>query len=45
VNLNSVLLDSGRAEPWEKLAKELWAGKELDQVGKTRWRFEVRPVK
>jgi lysophospholipase L1-like esterase len=42
VNLNTLLLDSGRAAPWAELTDQLWAGKALDQVGKTRWRFVVR---
>jgi lysophospholipase L1-like esterase len=41
VNLNRVLLDSGAAAPWEALAKQLWAGKAQDQVGKTAFRFRV----
>jgi hypothetical protein len=41
VNLNALLLDSKQPAPWEALAKEIWAGKSLEQVGKTRWRFEV----
>jgi lysophospholipase L1-like esterase len=42
VNLNTLLLDSGRAAPWAELTAQLWEGKALDQVGKTRWRFVVR---
>jgi len=42
VNLNSVLLDSKHPAPWEALAKDLWVGKQVDQVGKTVWKFEVR---
>lgn len=42
VNLNSVLLDSKNSAPWEALAKDLWAGKAGDQVGKTAWRFQVQ---
>ncbi|MBY0521744.1 MAG: hypothetical protein K2R98_00005 [Gemmataceae bacterium] len=42
VNLNSVLLDGKNPAPWEAVVKELWAGKALDQIGKTQWRFEVR---
>jgi lysophospholipase L1-like esterase len=45
VNLNTLVLDSKEAAPWEELAKQIWAGKELDQIGTTRWRFEVRKVK
>ena len=42
VNLNSLLLDSGKPAPWDELAKQLWAGKDLEQIGKTKWRFEVK---
>lgn len=42
VNLNTLLLDSGRAAPWAELAQELWAGKSQERVGQTRWRFEVK---
>ena len=42
VNLNGLLLDSGKAAPWVELTDQLWAGKGLDQMGKTRWRFVVR---
>jgi lysophospholipase L1-like esterase len=42
VNLNTLLLDAKRPAPWEALAKDLWAAKATEQVGKTRWRFEVR---
>jgi lysophospholipase L1-like esterase len=42
VNLNTLLLDSGRPAPWEPLARQLWEGKSVDQVGRTAWRFEVR---
>jgi hypothetical protein len=42
VNLNGLLLDSGQPAPWDELVKQLWAGKALDEVGKTRWRFVVR---
>lgn len=42
VNLNTLLLDAGREAPWEELTEQLWAGKDVDPVGKTRWRFVVR---
>jgi lysophospholipase L1-like esterase len=42
VNLNSVLLDEDREAPWAALAKSFWEGKDLDRIGETRWRFEVR---
>lgn len=42
VNLNSVLLDQGQEAPWAATAQALWEGKNLDRIGKTRWRFAVR---
>jgi len=42
VNLSTLLLDSKKPAPWADLAKELWAGKSLEQIGKTKWRFDVR---
>ena len=42
VNLNTLLLDGDKKAPWEDLARALWQGRELDRIGKTRWRFEVR---
>ncbi len=42
VNLNSLLLDSGKPAPWETLAKDWWQGKNLEQIGATAWKFEVR---
>ncbi len=42
VNLNSLLLDSKNPAPWEAMAKQIWAGKDLEQVGKTNWKFEVK---
>jgi lysophospholipase L1-like esterase len=44
VNLNTLLLDSKEAAPWQVLTSQIWEGKELDQIGKTRWRFEVKKV-
>lgn len=41
VNINSLLLDSGHAAPWDELVLELWAGKSLNKIGKTKYRFEV----
>jgi lysophospholipase L1-like esterase len=41
INLNTLLLDSGTAAPWEGLSKQIWAGKDLDQIGKTRWTFRI----
>jgi len=42
INLNTLLLNQKQTPPWEALAKQIWDGQELDQVGKTRWRFEIR---
>lgn len=42
VNLNSLLLDSGHVAPWDGLAREVWAGKSLDKIGHTAWRFTIR---
>ncbi|MSU76463.1 MAG: hypothetical protein EXS16_00045 [Gemmataceae bacterium] len=41
VNLNSMVLTNAVTPPWADLAKQIWAGKELDQIGKTRWIFRV----
>jgi lysophospholipase L1-like esterase len=41
VNLNTLLLDGKETAPWEALTAQIWEGKELDQIGKTRWHFEV----
>jgi lysophospholipase L1-like esterase len=45
INLNTLLLDGTTTAPWETLARQLWDGKESNQIGKTRWRFEVNMVK
>jgi lysophospholipase L1-like esterase len=42
VNLSSLLLDGPRDTPWETLARAIWEGKRPDEIGRTRWRFEVR---
>jgi hypothetical protein len=42
VNLNTLLLDGDREAPWASLANDLWEGRGLEQVGRRRWRFEVR---
>ncbi|MBV9867366.1 MAG: hypothetical protein JO316_18570 [Abitibacteriaceae bacterium] len=42
VNLNSLLLDSGKTAPWDQLAQEIWKGHSLNKIGKTAWQFEVR---
>jgi hypothetical protein len=36
------VLEGGQPAPWQTLAREIWAGKSLDQIGRTAWRFEVR---
>jgi len=47
VNLNTLMLDATEPPkaPWAALAGMIWDRKAegIDQVGKTRWRFEVRP--
>jgi hypothetical protein len=42
LNMNTLLLDEGRDAPWAAFAKDIWEGRRLDEIGKTRWRFEVR---
>jgi lysophospholipase L1-like esterase len=42
VNINTLLLDGEREAPWAALANEIAAGKRLDEIGKTEWRFVVR---
>jgi lysophospholipase L1-like esterase len=42
LNLNSVLLDGGREPPWAAITRALWYGRELDRIGQTRWRFDVK---
>ncbi|WP_406699386.1 GDSL-type esterase/lipase family protein [Singulisphaera sp. Ch08] len=42
VNLNSLLLDATLTAPWQSLAEQVWQGTGLEQVGTTRWRFEIR---
>jgi lysophospholipase L1-like esterase len=41
VNLNSVLLDSKNPAPWADLARDIWIGKRLDEIGKTNWKFRI----
>ncbi len=41
INLNTLVLDSGITPPWANLAKQLWAGKDLEQIGKTHWTFRI----
>jgi hypothetical protein len=41
INLNTLVLQNGVAAPWEALAKQIWAGKELDKIGKTKWNFSI----
>ncbi|WZO95984.1 GDSL-type esterase/lipase family protein [Isosphaeraceae bacterium EP7] len=42
LNLNTLLLDDGQEAPWTALARDLWEGRRLEEIGKTRWRFEIR---
>lgn len=44
VNLNSLILDANpkAPAPWQTLAEQAWKGTGLEQVGTTRWRFEIR---
>lgn len=42
VNLNTLLLDAEQKAPWQTLAEQIWDGASLEQIGTTRWRFEVR---
>jgi lysophospholipase L1-like esterase len=42
VNLNTLLLDSKEAAPWDAITAQLWDANGLDQIGKTRWEFEVK---
>ena len=44
VNLNELAIKSGRPAPWAELVERLWNGKDLEQIGKTAWRYEVRLV-
>ncbi|MEI6233611.1 MAG: hypothetical protein WCT04_11195 [Planctomycetota bacterium] len=41
VNLNTLLLDSKNPAPWGELAKAIWIGKSLDEIGRTKWKFRV----
>jgi len=38
----ALVLDGGASAPWEAAAKEWWDGKNLQQIGQTRWTFDVR---
>lgn len=42
VNLNSLLLDSGKIAPWTDLARDFWKGQSLDQIGHTTFHFTIR---
>jgi hypothetical protein len=42
VNLNSVLLDSKKPAPWLELVTEIWNGKSLEKIGKTKFSFTVK---
>ncbi len=41
VNLNSLVLSNKVTPPWDGLAKQIWASKDLDPIGKTRLSFSV----
>ena len=41
VNLNALLLDSKNPAPWADLAKSLWLGQRLDEIGKTKFKFKI----
>ncbi len=41
INLNTLVLDSGVTPPWDALARQIWAGKSLDQIGNTQWQWQV----
>jgi hypothetical protein len=41
INVNRLVLDSGVTRPWDTLAKNIWAGKDLDKIGKTQWQWRV----
>ena len=42
VNLNTLLLDSKYESPWAPISQSIWQRADLDRVGRTRLRFEVR---
>jgi lysophospholipase L1-like esterase len=42
VNLNSLVLDNHVPAPWNELAKDLWLGRRLSEIGHTQWKFSVR---
>ncbi len=42
VNLNALLIDRAAEAPWNELGRAIWDGERLDEIGRTRWRFEVR---
>ncbi len=41
VNLNTIVLKTGVTPPWTDLARQIWAGKDLDKIGTTRWTFHI----
>jgi lysophospholipase L1-like esterase len=41
VNINKLILDNNVTPPWDELARNIWAGKDLDKIGKTEWNWRV----
>jgi lysophospholipase L1-like esterase len=41
INLNTLILDNNVTPPWDDLAKNIWAGKDLDKIGKTQWTWRI----
>ncbi len=41
INLNTLVLQNGVTAPWDALAKQIWAGKDLDKIGKTKLKYSV----
>ncbi len=44
VNLNTLLLNSKNPAPWADLLKDLWVGKRLDEIGRTKWKLRVEAI-
>jgi lysophospholipase L1-like esterase len=45
VNLNTVAIRSKTANPWPKIVKAWWEGKEIEKIGQTNWAFEVKRLR
>jgi lysophospholipase L1-like esterase len=41
INLNKLVLDNNVTPPWDGFAKNIWAGKDLEKIGKTQWEWRV----